>query len=96
MNTPELTYCDIALLMVMLIGAVLIFCAVCLIFFNIDKVLYPAVVLRRWIRQRIGPPRSVLIAANQHLRENNILLKQENNLLMAENHRLRMLIAKVK
>ncbi len=94
--TSELTYCDIALLMVMLIGAVLIFCAVCLIFFNIDKVLYPAALLRRWIRRRTGPPKNVLISANRQLRENNILLKQENNLLMAENHRLRMLIAKVK
>ena len=96
--TPELTYGDIALCMVLvMIAPIILTYLVAVVVIYIDK-LMPKIQehMNRWIRRRFGPPRDVLIASNRRLHENNRYLTQENQLLLAENNRLRMLIGKIK
>lgn len=95
--TPELTFGEISLLVLGPIVFALVFLLVIAVLSIYGyKILRPIRRLHRWMNRKKGPSREALISANRSLAENNLLLTQENRLLINENHRLRMLISKIK
>lgn len=87
----ELTYADVMILILWLILSVLLVWFIGIVTINAPRFRLPARV-RRWIKKHRKPCRAALIAANQAMFEENMILRQSNDCLMKENIRLRTLL----
>lgn len=94
MAAPELTYADVMILILWLILSFLLVWLISIVSINAHRFRLPAR-MRRWIKKHKKPCRAALMAANQSILEENMILRQSNDCLMKENIRLRKLLSGV-